>query len=108
MTRHTRYLLCLVALFATFPALAQAGRLECAQFISGSRGDGPSSGYLTGSATVTETTTNTIGGTFGRRDQAGITSGRTRTTSTTYEVGTYRMNDGTTVEVDCRNYTIRR
>jgi hypothetical protein len=75
--------------------------LPCADFISSGIGDDPLTGHLTGTESVTETLTFNI-----KTEPGGVGSTITSTKTVTYEVGIYRMSDGSQLKIDCRTYTI--
>lgn len=108
MTRRILYAAGLVALLLAIPDFVDARGLECADRISSHRRDAPASGHLIGTTTVTETTTYGMSGSAGTRSIAEVRPTITKTTSSTYQIGTYEMEDGQILEVDCRNYMIRR
>lgn len=108
MIRRILFAACLAVLLIALPSYVGARGLACAERISSRRGDRPAAGHLIGTETITETDTYRMGGTLGQRGTGSIDTARTRTVSRTYQVGTYEMNDGRQLKVDCRNYTIRR
>lgn len=72
--------------------LASEVRADCAFYVSSSIDDDPASGWLTG----TETREERI-----QAQPGGVGGSITRT----YEIGWYRMTDGSTQILDCRDYT---
>ncbi|MCI0434081.1 MAG: hypothetical protein L0271_10675 [Gemmatimonadetes bacterium] len=90
----SRVVLGLAVLVGTPSGPARAAKaLPCADYISGPGPDAaPLSGWLTGTSTVTLELQVKPGG---------IGTGITET----FEVGYYRMSDGTTLRIDCRTYT---
>jgi hypothetical protein len=108
MTRRILYVAGLVVLLLAIPPYVEARGLECADYISSPRGKMAARGHLIGTETVTETTTHSMSGTFGKKGVGTATPTMTKTTTRKYEVGYYKMEDGSTQKVDCRNYTIQR
>jgi len=70
--------------------------LPCADYVSGSGAGGPKSGHLIGEMLVEEEVA------------AGINAGAhaSGTAHRSWNVGYYRMNDGSTLRLDCRTYTV--
>lgn len=84
--------------------------LGCADWISSGEYDDPMEGYLIGTSTVTESSTSGVGtsGSIGGGAVPGQLGGSTtdsKTVNETYEIGYYRMSDGSTIRIDCRSYT---
>jgi hypothetical protein len=77
---------------------------ECADYVSSGAGDQPLTGTLVGSRTVTQSTSQTFTGSFNTKLSGGSYQYQ-RSTTTTYEVGTYLMSDGTTQQIRCDTYT---
>ena len=90
MRKHFRSRM-LVALAILGSAAAVAA--DCAPKGSGSLADGPTTGRLQGTSTVTG---HFSGGGMGF--EAGL--------SVTWEIGTYVLDDGSMVNLDCRTYEI--
>jgi hypothetical protein len=91
----------LVAMLLGGPLTADSG---CAQFITTGDDDAPNSGWLVGESTVSTSVTTRFSGAMTFMTVGGTYEGsRTRTES--YSVGTYQMEDGTTVTVRCDTYT---
>lgn len=90
MRRSIRRALATLALLAV-----PAGGLsaDCAQYITSKWGDVPASGTLVGTKTVTVSI-------------SGSGFGWTATYSESYTVGTYEMQDGSRIRMNCSNYTI--
>lgn len=86
-----------LAILAASAGLAAPVWAECADYISSSWNDDPAMGTLVGTETRTESYTIELG-------YEG--SGVSYTETVTYDVGYYRMQDGTTNQVDCRDYTL--
>jgi hypothetical protein len=85
--------------------------LDCADYISSGAYDEPLEGQLIGSedvTVVTSTTLSTSGTVGGGAVPASLGGGTSDTQVTTieYEVGYYRMSDGSTLRIDCRTYSI--
>ena len=76
---------------------------DCADYISSGGGDEPLSGTLVGQQTRTLTTQQSFSGTYGTPVVRG-TYTYNRSFSTTYNVGTYQMSDGSTITVRCDTY----
>jgi hypothetical protein len=92
--------LTVLGLFLLVPGLAAVG--ECAAYISSS-GDQPLTGELIGQRTVTVSSAMTLTSSLSSKLMGGSYS-LSRTTTTTYYVGTYVMSDGTTRQVRCDTY----
>jgi hypothetical protein len=85
--------------------------LDCADYISSGAYDKPLEGHLIGTEDVTVVSTSTLStsGTVGGGPVPGTLGGGTSDTETTtikFEVGYYKMSDGSTLRIDCRTYTI--
>jgi hypothetical protein len=93
--------LTLLGLFLLVPGLAAVG--ECASYISSGSSDEPLTGELTGQRMVTVTSAMTLTSSLSSKLLGGSYS-LSRTTTTTYYVGTYVMSDGTTRQVRCDTY----
>jgi hypothetical protein len=78
-----------------------AKALPCADFISSGGGDGPLSGWLVGTSTMTYT--YSFGGSV---EPGGIGISGGTVVSESFEVGFYEMSDGRRLRIDCRNYTL--
>lgn len=80
---------------ALFALLGSAGAVaaDCAPMVSGSLGDGPLTGVLLGTSTVTA-------------GFAGGGLGFEANYSVEWEIGTYRLSNGELVNLDCRTYQI--
>ena len=74
---------------------AGAVRADCAQFVTSGAGDQPMNGYLIG--------TKTVSGSIGGR---GV--GLLATYTESYEVGLYRMSDGSTAVLSCFDYSVHK
>ena len=78
-----------------------AAREECAPYISGPGSGDPLNGYLLGSET------RTFSFHVGTKVEPGGIGGSMGGTYTIqWEVGYYRMSDGTTLAIDCRFYRL--
>jgi hypothetical protein len=98
---RARALLALTLLLAGTAAQGWAMMaLPCADMISSGLNDQPITGYLWGTASASETRSGTVSGSPG-----GVGVSGTKTVTITYEIGTYLMDDGSFVELDCRTYT---
>jgi hypothetical protein len=97
---RARALLAVTVLLAGVAARGWAyTELGCADMISSALIDNPITGYLWGTATATETRSGTVSGSPG-----GVGVSGTKTVTITYEIGTYLLDDGSFVELDCRTY----
>lgn len=97
---RARALLALTLLLAGTAAKGWAMMaLPCADMVSSGLNDSPITGYLWGTASASETRTGKIGA------SVGVEIGGERSVSITYEIGTYLLDDGTFVELDCRTYS---
>ncbi len=86
-----------LAILLASGGLATPAWAECANYISSGANDQPASGTLVGTETRTESRTIEVG-------YEG--SGVSYTETVTYDVGYYRMEDGSTTTVACRDYTV--
>jgi len=102
MIRSTKYPVAVLA--GTFAAIAlpaaAADALPCAEYVTTAIDDEPDMGQLTGTETRTETTVFTV-----QSAPGGVGGTATVTTTVTYEVGYYTMQNGELRELDCRDYT---
>ena len=90
-----------LALFLLAPEVRAAG--ECSDFISSGRKDTPLTGELTGQRMMTVSSTYTAASSWSTKLFGGSYS-LSRTTTSVYWVGTYKMSDGTTKQVRCDTY----
>jgi hypothetical protein len=90
----------LVLALASWPLAALS---SCAQYITTADDDAPNSGTLTGERTETTSSTLSYSGSWNWLNFGGTING-SRTMTQSYSVGTYRMDDGTTVTVRCDTY----
>ncbi len=82
-------------LFALMAILGSAGGVaaDCASMISGSQADGPITGMLMGTTSVSMSLS---GGGWGFGGSYSVS----------YEIGHYRLNDGSLIKLDCRTYQL--
>jgi hypothetical protein len=98
---------------AGYAAVMEEAGLDCADYISSGAYDKPLEGYLLGTEDVTVVKSNSLnsGATVGGGPVPATVSGggsETETTTIEYEVGYYKMSDGSILRIDCRTYTIAR
>jgi hypothetical protein len=98
---------------AGFAADSDDMALDCADYISSGEYDKPLEGHLLGTEDVTIVKSSSLnsGATVGGGPVPATVSGGgsdTETTTIEYEVGYYKMSDGTILRIDCRTYTIAK
>jgi hypothetical protein len=98
---------------AGYAAVMEEAGLDCADYISSGAYDKPLEGHLIGTEDVTVVTSSTLStsGSVGGGPVPGTLGGGTSDTQVTtveYEVGYYKMSDGSILRIDCRTYTIAR
>ena len=98
--KGTGLLTLLVLAVTAWPVAAST---PCVQYITTAADDRPNSGYLWGTSTETTSSTFSYSGSWSYMNFGGVFNGSsTRTQS--YEVGTYKMDDGTFQRVRCDTY----
>jgi hypothetical protein len=80
-----------------------AALTPCVQYITTAADDAPNSGYLFGTRTETTSSTFSYSGSWSYLNFGGVFNGSSTRTQT-YEVGVYRMDDGTYQNVRCDTY----
>jgi hypothetical protein len=98
---------------AGYAADSEDMALDCADYISSGEYDKPLEGHLLGTEDVTVVTSTTLStsGTVGGGAVPGSLGGGTSDTQVTtveYEVGYYKMSDGTILRIDCRTYSVAK